>query len=315
MALKVKRDPKTGIWQITGVFRGRRIRKSAETTERSTAEAQRVAIETAILNGTFGIHNHTFADAAEGYLMDEGSRRFLKAPLVELGRMELRQITPHMIRDAAKKAYPEASGATLNRQFITPAQAVINWGHQQGMCGPIRVKRFPVDKAERKAIGREWLDAFMAEASPHLGALYLFMFTTGARVSEAVRLTWSDVSLPNKTALLRDTKNGEDHTAHLTLELLDRMRMLPISPRIFLFKSRHSVYGPAQNACKRAGIEYVPPHQAGRHSFATALDSAGMTAKQIADAGGWKSPRLVQDTYMHPDKPGKLAAEIMEKKK
>jgi hypothetical protein len=40
-----------------------------------------------------------------------------------------------------------------------------------------------------------------------------------------------------------------------------------------------------------------------------------MTATQIAKAGNWKSVRLVQETYTHPEDAGKRAAEIMERKK
>ena len=315
MALKIVKDKKSGLWKINGSFKGVRVRKTTGTTDKTLAEIQRAAAESEILDGTFGKRHPTFELACEGYLDDGGEDRFMLKVFQAFDGWELRQITPNIVRREAEKAYPNASAATRNRQFITPASAVINWGHQQGWCTPIKVRRFPVEKAERTAIGREWLDAFMAEASPHLAALYLFMHTTGARISEALELTWADVSIKDRTAVLRDTKNGTDHTAHLSLEMLDRMRMLPIGPRIFLYSSRQSVYGPAQNACKRAGIPYVPPHQAGRHSYATALDEAGMTATQIATAGNWKSVRLVQETYTHPEDAGKRAAEIMEKKR
>lgn len=315
MGLRIKRDAKTGIWQITGTFRGVRVRQSARTIDKATAETIRSATETDILEGQYGKRHPTFEIACEGYLNDGGDERFMLKVFNAFDGWELRTITPHIIRQKAQEAYPEASGATRNRQFITPAQAVINWGHQQGMCGPIKVKRFPVAKADRRAVGRDWMDAFMSEASPHLGALFLFMFTTGARISEAVGLEWADVNLKDRTALLRDTKNGTDHTAHLSDELCEAISALPLGPRVFGYRSRHSVYGPTQNACKRAGIEYVPPHQAGRHSFATALDAAGVTATRIANAGNWKSVRLVQDTYTHPDDAGKLAAKIMERKK
>ena len=36
-----------------------------------------------------------------------------------------------------------------------------------------------------------WVQSFMAVASPHLGALACFMFLTGARISEALAVTWA----------------------------------------------------------------------------------------------------------------------------
>lgn len=310
MALKIKRDPKTQIWQISGTFRGVRVRKTTGTTDKQVAETIRAAHESDILDGTFGKRYPTFEEACEGYLNDGGDERFMLKVFEAFDGVELRHIMPALIRHKSTIAYPEASNATRNRQFITPAQAVINWAHRQGMCAPIKVDRLSVEKPERKAVNREWLDAFMAEASPHLGALFLFMFETGARIGEAVKLQWDDVDLSNRTALLRDTKNGTDHVAHLTGEMCGLIRSLPIGRRVFGYKSRQSIYGPAQNACKRAGIEYVPPHQAGRHSFATTLDAAGMTATQIAKFGNWKSARMVSETYTHPET-GRGAADVM----
>ncbi len=311
MGLKIKRDPKSQIWQIAGTFRGVRVRKTTQTVDRGTAETIRAATESDILDGQFGKRHPTFEVACEGYLNDGGEDRFMRAPFLAFDGWDLRHITPALIRQEAAKAYE--GNATRNRQFITPAQAVINWAHGQGMCPPIKVRRFTTEKAERRAIGRDWISAFMAEASPHLGALYLFMHQTGARIGEAVKLSPADLDLAGRTATLRATKNGTDHTAHLSAELCQIIAGLPIGPRVFGYASRQSVYGPARNACKRAGVEYVPPHQAGRHSFATALDEAGMTATQIAKAGNWKSVRLVQETYTHPEDAGRRAAQIMEK--
>ena len=314
MALRIVKDD-SGIWRIKGTFKGVRVRKSTGTADKSLAEIQRAAAESEILDGTFGRRHPTFELACEGYLDDGGDDRFMLKVFQAFDGWELRQITPNIVRREAEKAYPDAAPATRNRQFITPASAVINWGHQQGMCAPIQVRRFAVPKAERKAIGRDWLDAFMAEASPHLGALYLFMFSTGTRISEACGLEWDDVNIPERTATLRNTKNGTDHVAYLPESFMRLLINMPLGERVFGFASRGSVYRPAKNACKRAGIEYVPPHQAGRHSFATALDNAGMTATQIAKAGNWKSVRLVQETYTHPEDAGKRAAEIMERKR
>ena len=56
---------------------------------------------------------------------------------------------------------------------------------------------------------------------PHLGLLALFMFTTGARISEAVRLTPDDVDLAGLKATLGKTKNGNPRVYHLTRELAD----------------------------------------------------------------------------------------------
>ena len=170
MALRIRKDDK-GIWQVAGTFKGIRVRKSTGTTDKATAETIRASFEADILDGEFGKRHPTFEEACDGYLADGGEARFMLKVFEAFDGRELRHITGNTIRTAAREAYPDAKGATLNRQFIAPASAVINWGHQQGMCNPIKVKRFPVEKPERRAVDRAWLDAFMAEASPHLAEI------------------------------------------------------------------------------------------------------------------------------------------------
>ena len=80
----------------------------------------------------------------------------------------------------------------------------------------------------------------------------------------------------------------------------DLANLKPRGGKVFGYTSRHSVYGPWKTTCERAGIPYVPPHQAGRHSFATeAVTRQGVDAKTAMDMGGWKSSRLFNETYVH----------------
>ena len=55
----------------------------------------------------------------------------------------------------------------------------------------------------------------MSHAAPHLRPLIHFLLCTGARLSEALYLDWSDVDLPAAVAVFRDTKNSRDRAAAL----------------------------------------------------------------------------------------------------
>lgn len=70
----------------------------------------------------------------------------------QLSGSKLSEITPRLIREAARKAYPKAKNSTVNRQGIVPAQAVINYGHGEGWCPPIRIKKFSEEKPVRQAV-------------------------------------------------------------------------------------------------------------------------------------------------------------------
>ncbi len=105
--------------------------------------------------------------------------------------------------------------------FIVPTMAVINHAASLDLCRYLKVERFPVTKKEKEPATWEWVKAFMAVASPHLGALAAFMFLTGARISEALALTWADVDLQARRALIRQTKIGDDGTGEIVVKLRD----------------------------------------------------------------------------------------------
>ena len=103
--------------------------------------------------------------------------------------------------------------------------------------------------------------------------------------------------------------------AYLTAEVAELLAaIMPDAGSVFGYAHRSSCYATLRRACKAAGVEYLGTHQPGRHSYATTLDDAGWSAKAIAEAGGWKSPALVQSAYIHPQSPGEQAAALFGKK-
>lgn len=209
------------------------------------------------------------------------------------------------------------SPATRNRQVITPVQAVINHCYDLGLCDPIKIKRFPnLSKPKRVAVNDDWIYPFMEAAKepfPHLPALALFMYQSATRIGNALDVLWGDVNLYEKTVLLRKTKTGGEHEVHLTDECMILIANLPRSPdtkRVFYYKSRSSIYTPWHETCDLAGIPYVPPHQSGRHSFATKMIvEHGIDVATVAKIGGWSNPTILLNTYSH----GADARDTLEK--
>ena len=105
----------------------------------------------------------------------------------------VKEIKPGTIKQMAIELFPAYSGASKNRVAIVPAQAIINHAAELDLCPPIRVKRFKEETKEKVPATMEWVRAFMAHASPHLGAYALFMYLTGARPSEALDVQWDDL--------------------------------------------------------------------------------------------------------------------------
>ena len=86
--------------------------------------------------------------------------------------------------DTIDELYPDASGATRNRQVITPAQAIINHCAERDLCAPVRIKRFKFVEKVKKPVTLEWLNTFCDHARPVIKALVLDMFATACRFNE-----------------------------------------------------------------------------------------------------------------------------------
>ena len=162
------------------------------------------------------------------------------------------------------------------------------------------MKRFPIDRKLKEPVTIEWVKAFMAASTPHLGALALFMLLTGARVSEALAVGRDDLDLTKRTVLIKQTKLGNERRAHLPPPLVVALANIQeVKGRpLFWYEHRSNLVRAWRAACKRAGIKVLSPHSC-RHGFATALLHKGIDPVTVAKLGGWKSPQHVFATYGH----------------
>lgn len=310
------------IYYISGTYAGQRVRESLGTDSREKAqwafERKRAEIVAALDAGTD--RHLKFATAAAGYIKSEGEDRFLAPLIAELGEMPVADLNEGVIHDAARKLYPKAKPSTRNRQVITPVLCVINWAAKRRLCAPVLIERFKEGKTARRAIDRTWVDKFRDAATDlghaHLGDMELFMFTTAARLGDAEGLTWTKTDLDASSATFL-TKNGDERVAILTEEMVRLLRPRAGKPdeRVFGDWARRQMYVTWRAICKKAGIDYVPPHQAGRHSFATeAIVRNGVDVSTAAALGGWKSPKLLLEVYAHPEKSREIAEKVFGRK-
>lgn len=302
MPIKIHKRGK--VWHYRGTVAGRRLRGSTGAEEK--AVAQRIAAEhekrewTRHLDGPGA--TLTFAQAAILYREAQKPTRFLEKVEDHFRDTPVREITAGAIRQAAIRLYPNAGPATRNRQAIVPAQAIINHAAELEWCPPIRVRRFPVATKTKEPVTVEWVEAFAANASPHLGALCIFMFSTGARISEAIAMRWADIDLSAATALIRQTKVNVERVAHLPPQAVAALASID-GPRdadrkVFRYSSRETARHVWESAIARAGIKPLTFHSC-RHGFATALLRNGIDVVTVAKMGGWADVSQVVKTYGH----------------
>lgn len=300
--LKLYQRNKT-FW-VSGTINGVRVRESTGRTNKERARQWAAKREWELeQEGVFGPESvFTFGAALNMYIEGGGEQRFLMPLLDEWGHRLAKDIRPGDVVDLANRLLPDAGPATKNRQIITPVTAIFRHAAKRGKCAPILIERFEVKRIlKRRTATWEWIEAFTATAKPKLVALALFLASTAARIGEALALQWSDVDLEAGTALLRDTKNGEDRLVELLPPVREALKGLPRragQKKVFQFYDRSDVLRQVRTACKKAGIEYIPTHGIGRRLFATSMNADGVDAKTAASAGGWKTVRMYQEIYV-----------------
>lgn len=299
MSLKIHKRPGSNVWHYSGTVAGHRLRGSTGTTDRR--EAQRIAAETETRVWKRGADRKTltFPKAVALYLA-------AGKPSTHIAKLEdywkdakVSEINAGLIKQAAHELYPGCSGATKNRQVIVPMQAIINHSAEMGLCDHLKMKRFDFETEIKKPVTKEWLIDFRRNAyRPDISALALFMFATGARISEALAVQWTDINFKARTVLIRQTKLGNERIAHLPAELFIELANLDRDKKPFNFASKTSAQRAWESTIKKAGIEPLTFHCC-RHGFATGLLRAGIDVMTVAKLGGWKSAQHVFMTYGH----------------
>jgi len=297
---------RNGIWNYRGTIgptsRRSRIRGSCHTSNEDIAARQVAEIEASYWKGHFDGPGAilTFRRAAQLYRAAGKSDRFLSRIEDHFKETLVKDITAGAIRQMAIDLFPKGKGATRNRQGICPAQAVINFAAESELCSPIRVRRFKVEGKIKEPVTLEWLEPFMANANPAIAALGLFMFLTGARISEALAVQWDDISLNGCTVVIKQTKVSNERLSHLPTRLVAAIANLPrINDRpVFVYQHPDDMIRAWKSAIKAAKIKRLTPHSC-RHGFATGLLRRGVDVMTVAYLGGWKTPAQVLKTYGH----------------
>jgi integrase len=313
--LKLVRRAKSPNWIIRGTVRGIRLEESTGIDDRTTAEEIRAKREAEILaESVYGRRaTATFAQAALSYMENGGEPRFLNPVIRHFGTTPLAQINQDAIDRGARKLYPDATDATRNRQFYTPASAVLAHAARRGWCALIEVQRPKVGMARIRWITLDEADRLIDAAAEHLRPLIIFLLYTGARVGEALWLDWREVDLTRGHVAFPKTKNGEARGVPLHGRVVAALANLPhregevfrrpdgrpyARPRHIDDTSAGSRIKTAFNgAVARAGIKDFHPHDC-RHTWATWQYASNRDLGALMRLGGWKSTAMVM-RYAH----------------
>jgi integrase len=321
MPLRLVRRPRSPNWIIRGTLRGIRVEESTSTDNKKVAQEIRAKREAEILaQSVYGRRaTATFAEAALSYLEKGGNKRFLDKVLEHFGTTPLTKIDQDAIDKGARKVYPNASTATRDRQFYTPASAVLKHAARRGWCSPIIMERPAKPPGRIRWITPEEAERLIAACKERLRPLVIFLLYTGARIGEALWLDWRDVDLtrghvsfpvdPNEG---RRTKNNEARGMPLHPRVRSALANLPHRDgqvfrrpdgfpyarlRVGATSASDGIRRAFNGACERAGIRNFTVHDC-RHTWATWHYAKNRDLLALQKLGGWKTLSMVT-RYAH----------------
>lgn len=311
------------IWHYAFTVDGKRYRGSTGTSEKRVAEdfanKEEARVRRVAIHGAEAVL--IFSQALSMYIDDGKSSRFTTPLLDYFGLWKVTAISGPEIRKAARIIYPAASAATWNRQVVTPMRAIVNHAADALRMQKISVTRFKEERTSRPAGSREWIDTFCNAAKkmdmPETAAIARFMFETATRVSEACRLEWDDVSLQEGWAYLKRTKTVPRKVFLTRALVVDLANIRSRDPKlVFCAANRSTVKKRIDKVIKGAGLVRLTSHELGRHGFATEMIVRNdIDVATTADHGGWKSRRLLMETYVEGDANRDVIDRVFGKKK
>jgi integrase len=308
---------KTWTYQIAGTNRwtGEPVRIGTRTRDRKVAEAKLKEVEEQhrIAATTVSRPAYNFADAVLEYDRKKGragggrdGERYVRLLLQYFGRTPLSEIGDTDMSAFCEATYPGAKASTLVRQAYGPMQWVWNKAAKAGLCDPKEfskpsIKREPVKYARDD----KWLFKVLRACQRlEQRCALLFMSFSGTRATEVVTIRVADYN-PQRAEIITRTKGGKERVVALpplvneALQLLVAGRTRDPQERLFGYASRYSLNRILKRACRRAGVEHLSPHKAGRHTFAARLLRDGASLKELQQAGGWDDIGVVARNYAH----------------
>ncbi len=307
LKLVAPRPGKTPFWSVRGTHLGTYVDRSTKTTDKATAAKFLKTWREDIERGALARPGEPkFVDAAVNYIAHRGNDQFLEVITEEIGAKPLKLIDQQLLDEVAVKLYPHGTAATRNRNFYTPVSAVLKHaGHDwkirrpKGWRGDQRTVWMEPDQAFRLVNAARQVDE-------EFGIFLLLLLYTGARLSDAFRLTCDKVNLPEGFAYIGITKNGQPRPVHLPPVLvaalashprgMDRRFKVGVNAGkgqpVFRFRKNGRLYTLMGKAKKAAGADlgFVTFHIF-CHTWATWMRRyAGLDLHGLVATERWKDP-------------------------
>jgi len=326
------------VWWMDFVYKGKRYRRSTDTTDRKLARRIYDKVKGEVAEGKWFERlpgeEKLFAEMMDKYLSEHASLKasarsfkgYAKRMAAFFGNHTLVEITPSLINEyKIQRRNDGVKPATINRELATMKKAFNLAVKEWEWVRDNPVSKVSMEKENNKR--DRWLmegeESRLLEAcEPWLRELVVFALNTGMRLSEILGLTWKGVDLFRKTLTVFKSKNGEKRTIPMNATVFEMLKDkakvgsikvdLVFPSQACTIIDKCSVGKAFRNTAGKAKVEDFRFHDL-RHTFATRLAQAGKDLYKVQSLLGHKSPSMTQRYAHHYPESLRDAVEVLDR--
>lgn len=228
------------------------------------------------------------------------------AVIEAVGDIDPQRLSTVDVQDAITKLIARPLAPSTVRGYVTKLRRVLDYAKVKP--NPARDENVKLPKQPRKRVvppdASDYL-AIVEHLSPQFRLPVVLMEQTAMRIGETVTLVWGDVHPASSRFLLRAdaTKTSRARWVQVPEWLMAVVETLcPLEDRVpgrrLFGVNEAGVRGGMARACRNARIAHFTPHGM-RHRRASLWHGQGVTARDLADRGGWADPSEPLQTYSH----------------
>lgn len=297
---------------------GERIRRSAETSDKSQAQEfhDKLKAEAWRVNKLGDKPKYTWDEAGYKFLIEtqnKASHRNDKTALRWLQQYFhnklLCDIDRELIMRIAQTKAAESSTTTANRLLAVIRTILRKACYEWEWIDKVpKLKLYPEPKRRIRWLTQNEVKTLFQELPRHQQDMMLFALSTGLRQSNVVKLEWSQIDLDRKAAWIHPDQAKARKAIHVPLNSIGLSileRLAGNHPtRVFTYKGKPISTANTnswRSALKRANIANFRWHDL-RHTWASWLTQQGTPMNVLQELGGWESIEMVR-RYAHMSKP------------
>ncbi len=216
----------------------------------------------------------------------------------KLGKSYLPQVDGVKLSHFKNEMLETRSSTTVRKYLLLISRAITVGQKELGVPlfnNPVKQVSLPKEPAHRDRVLTEAERIGLYKACENNPIYFMrefveLLFETLLRRGELLSLRFEDINFLDKTALIRETKNGKPRRIGLSIRAIEIIKSIPrnVSGELFITNGTSWFEKCFYRAVAKAGLSNFRAHDL-RHCGATYLAEQGWSTQELMAQGGWSS--------------------------